>query len=400
MAKGRERPAGRSGEGAASSAPDARRIALPENGSSEGRRAASARGIPSDVLQIAELGPARPPCSVAELQAAEALARSMKRTGLEPKAERLRAPTSPTWVPLLRALARLWAAAFLAASWPAITIGLAIFAAVSGFSPIAGLVRFVPLLGARTRNVVAVRKGRSADARPIVAFAHLDSHPTSGAPLHTAHVAVAALSGWLILAAGIVVRRTGAGWRAAAGVVAAEAVCTLVWLAWRELTRPIDVPDDNTSGLLALARIADQLSDGMHAHDVWLVGTAGGTSGSYGAISFLRRHRDLRDAWVIELDALGSGEIVASPVPTRFPYPGTPNVLVRGLLAAAGEINDPLTTRRVRRTHSDARAATRRRVAAISLTAGLSPPATGRGPDPANAERAARIVDSLVRLDV
>src|SRR5678815_3174858 len=99
MAKRRERPAGRSSEGAASNAPGARRPALPTNGSPapDVSRASNARGMRPDVLQIAELGTARPPCSVAELQAAEALSRSMTRTGLEPRAERLRAPTSPTW---------------------------------------------------------------------------------------------------------------------------------------------------------------------------------------------------------------------------------------------------------------------------------------------------------------
>jgi hypothetical protein len=56
-----------------------------------------------------------------------------------------------------------------------------------------------------------------------------------------------------------------------------------------------------------------------------------------------------------------------------------------------------MSVRRLRRPHSDARAALRMRTPAITLTAGLRPPDLEAAPDVANAERAARVVDGLAR---
>jgi len=156
-------------------------------------------------------------------------------------------------------------------------------------------------------------------------------------------------------------------------------------------------PDDNTSGLMALARIADLAAGTQPACDIWLVATGAGTAGGCGITAFLTARRDLHRGWVVEIDALGSGEVVASPTPPRFPHPGTPSVLVRALVAAAGSSGDPVSVRRVRRPHSDARAALGRRTPAITLTAGILHPSRAPGPDPANAARAARIVLELAR---
>jgi hypothetical protein len=141
------------------------------------------------------------------------------------------------------------------------------------------------------------------------------------------------------------------------------------------------------------------LRDHRPLRDVWIVGSGAGTSGSHGMVELLRRYKKLREGWVVEIDALGAGEVVASPLPARFPGPGTPASLVRAVVVAARDTSDPLNVRRMRRPHSDARAALRLRTAAITLTAGLRHPAGHRGPDPANAERAARVVDRLARSD-
>jgi hypothetical protein len=231
------------------------------------------------------------------------------------------------------------------------------------------------------------------DARPLVVAAHLDTHPTNGAPLRPWHRVIAGISGLVALA----VSFSGAGARGLAGVIAAEGVLTLAWLARRELAKPHVPPDDNTSGLMALARVADLAATTRPAADVWLVASGAGTAGGCGIASFLRAHRDLRQAWVIEVDALGSGEVVGSPVAPRFPHPGTPSTLVRALVAAAQSSGDPLSVRRVRRPHSDARAALRYRTPAITLTAGILHPAREPGPDAANAARAARVVLELAR---
>lgn len=351
--------------------------------------------LSSDV-QLIEIGPARPPCSVAEREIAESVLRRMRRAGWKPAAERVRAPTSPTWAPLVRALFRVWAAAFLAAGWPIATIALGAGAILGGIPPVAGLLRFIPLLGSPSRNVVGVKRGTDRDARPLVVVAHLDTHPTAGAPLNKVHVFLAAGSGWLALIAGIAARPGIAGWRTAAALIAAESVLTLAWLTRFELKTPREVPDDNTSGLLALARVAE-LIDGSQLRDTWLVATTAGTAGGYGLIGFFKMHPALKKAWVVEIDALGSGEVVASPFSARFPHPGTPSALTKALVGAAREAGDPLAVRRTQMRHSDARVALRRRVGAISLTAGLVQPAgvVPEGPDPANAERAARVVAGL-----
>jgi hypothetical protein len=221
----------------------------------------------------------------------------------------------------------------------------------------------------------------------------MDTHPTNGAPLQSWHRLVAGASGLVALGASF----AGAGARGLAGVIAAEGVLTLAWLARRELAKPHVPPDDNTSGLMALARVADLAAATRPVADVWLLATGAGTAGGFGIAAFLRAHSDLRRAWVIEIDALGSGEMVGSPVPPRFPHPGTPSVLVRALVGAAQSSGDPLSVRRVRRPHSDARAALRHRTPAITLTAGILHPAREPGPDPANAARAARVVLELAR---
>ncbi len=350
------------------------------------------------MIRTADFAPSRPPCSLAEREAARTLARAFRKAGFRPRTIPARAPTSPTWAPLLRALCRVWAAALLAAELP---LGARILGGVSliaALPAIGGLVRFIPLLGATTHSVVSSRAGADRSAPPLLVTAHLDTHSTAGAPMTRAHSLVSTLSSCLVLAAAFFESHSTGVWRWAIAVVAAEAVISLVWLGRRELSTPKDVPDDNTSGLLSLERAAQLIGDMMPERDVWLAATGGGTSGSYGFAAILRRHPQLRKSWVVEIDALGAGEVVATPFAPRLLHSGTPEHLVHAVALAARETGDPLQVRRVRRPHSDARAALRLRTAAIALTAGLRPPAApSHGPDPANAERAARIVDRLAR---
>lgn len=346
-------------------------------------------------MTLAAFAPQRPPCSAAERAAAEAVAGEFARLGHRPALSSLRAPTSPTWAPMLRAVLRVWAAALLAADLSAGAGALAALAAAGSIPALAALLRAVPLLGGTTQNVVAYLRGTENDARPIAVVAHVDSHPTNGAPLTRWHRLVANLSGWLLLVAAFTGRPPG--WRAFAGPVAAEAILTLAWLARSELARSDAPPDDNTSGLMALVHLAELARESHPSRDLWIVAAGAATSGSRGMTTFLAEHPELARAWIVEIDALGSGEVVASPSPPRFPFPGTPSALVRGVVAAARVTGDPLDVRRVRRPHSDARAALRRRVAAITLTAGIRHPAR-QGPDAANAARAARVAHELARL--
>jgi hypothetical protein len=274
---------------------------------------------------------------------------------------------------------------------------LASIAVVGGVPSIAALIRFVPILGDVTQNVVAHVAGRDSSARALVVVAHLDTHPTAESPMGRMHAVGGALLGYLALATAIFGHPGLSEWRLSIAAVAGEAIGTIAWLARREVMANQTMPDDNTSGLLALVSVATATTDSRPVRDVWLVASGAGTSGGHGMASFLREHTDNQGAWVVEIDALGSGEVVASPFPARFPRPGTPAALVRAVVAAAHETGDPLRVLRVRRAHSDATSALRLRTAAITLTAGLKPPADRRGPDPANAERAARVVDRLAR---
>jgi hypothetical protein len=189
--------------------------------------------------------------------------------------------------------------------------------------------------------------------------------------------------------------RQAVGWRTFAGPVAAEAIVTLALLATRELRLPASAGDDNTSGLMALVRTAELCIQAPAAADVWIVATGAATVGGFGVSSFIKEHAGLRTSWIVEIDALGSGEVIASPTPPLLPNPGTPAALVRSIVAAAHASGDPLSVRRIRRPHSDARVALRHRVGAITLTAGILHPARQRGPDPANAARAARMIHEL-----
>jgi hypothetical protein len=364
------------------------------DGSRLPERAPQTRRRTPDILAV---GASRPPCSVAERDLADVVRRRLRRIGMRPVIERVRAPTSPTWVPLLRTLFRVWAAAFLAAGWPEATIGLAAAAIAGGLPGVAAVLRFVPLLGSRSCNTVAVRRGRDRNARPIVVAAHLDTHPTAGAPMRRGHTVLAWLSALAALVAAVFGSGVGSTWRVVAAIVAAESVATLGWLAAGELATQKEPPDDNTSGILGILRTAELVCDGQPLRDVWIVATGAGTSGSFGMTTFLRSHRELRKAWVIDVDALGTGEVVAAPYGARFPFPGTPAALVRAMVAAARESGDPLTVRRLYRPHSDAKAALGQRTGAITLTGGFPPTSGAKGPDPANAERAARVIDRLAR---
>lgn len=351
------------------------------------------------MMAFPDLAPTRPPCSVAERAAAASLNDAFRRLGLQTRTDVLRAATSPTWVPLLRALLRVWAVAFVAAYRPVPAVVLASLAVIAGLPQIGTLIRFVPLIGASTQNVIAKIAGADPEARAIVVAAHTDTHPTSGEAIGRLRSTMGAVLGCVALAAAIAARPGLPIWRAATAIVAVEALVTLVWLARRELARTSGLPDDNTSGLLALLSIAQLATQQRPVHDVWLVATGAGTSGGHGLTAFLRRYADARRAWVVEIDALGAGEVVASPFAANFPRPGTPPPLVRAVVTAARMTGDPLNVRRVRRAHSDARAALRMRTAAIALTGGLHPPAEQNVPDAGNVERAARIVDGLARID-
>jgi hypothetical protein len=350
-------------------------------------------------MTVPDFAPARLPCSMAERAAAVSLAEEFRRLGLQTRTEALRAATSPTWVPLLRALLRVWAVAFVAAYRPLPAVILASIAVAAGIPKIGALIRFVPLIGASTQNVIAKIAGTDAGSRPIVVTAHIDTHPTSGAAIGPMRSTIGAVLGCIALAAAIAARPGLPVWRAATAIVAVEALVTLVWLARRELARTTESPDDSTSGVLALLSVAQLASDQRPVHDVWLVATGAGTSGGHGLTAFLRRYPEARRGWLVEIDALGAGEVVASPFAANFPRPGTPPPLVRAVVTAARMTGDPLNVRRVRRAHSDARAALRMRTAAIALTGGLHPPSEQSVPDAGNVERAARIVDGLARID-
>lgn len=348
------------------------------------------------MIAVDELLPSRPPCSRAERSAAAVVRASLRRLGIAARFEPVRAATSPSWAPLLLALARVWSVALLAAYRPVPALILAAVAVAGVLPPVGGLVRHIPLLGDWTQNVVAHVPGSDRRARPIVVVAHTDTHPTAADPAR-ARTLLAAVMGALAMAAAVAERPGLPAWRLAIVIVALEGLVELMWLARRELTVLTEMPDDNTSGLMALLSAARLASKDQPARDLWLVATGAGTSGGHGAAALLRAHPELRSAWIIEIDALGSGEVVIAPLPSRFPRPGTPSALVRTLVAAARETGDPIAVRRVRRPHSDARVALRLRTAAITLTAGLRPPAGDPGPDSANAERAARVVDQAVR---
>jgi hypothetical protein len=121
-------------------------------------------------------------------------------------------------------------------------------------------------------------------------------------------------------------------------------------------------------------------------------------SGGAGMSAFLATHRGTaKRAWIVELDALGDGELVLSPARRRVPSSSTPAACVRAVAGAAIDSGDVIDVRRRRRPHSDAAVAFRRGTAALTITAGLRASAASEHGEGANAERAARIVARLAR---
>lgn len=358
-------------------------------------------------MDVAHLASRRPPCSPSEGNAAASVARALADLGLEPRLERFRAPTSAGWVHLFGALFRLSAAALILATVEGGAIALAGAAFLISMAPQAAsaLVARLPAVGGPSVNVVArVRGDPAIDDPPLVVVAHLDTHANAGAPLSPPHRAIAGLVSWgLALAAGLSAGGIGGG--GAAVLLAIEPALTIVWLARQELTGDPE-PDDNDSGLAALTRTAELLLAARPARDIWLVATGAATSGNWGVAAFLRSHPDVaRLAWLVELDSLGTAEIVARPARQRLPRATTPQALVRAVAGAAIDTGDPIDIRRVRRPHSDADAAFARRTPALTLTAGLGPVPgvpvdeflSADRFDVANVERAARILDRLAR---
>ncbi len=350
-------------------------------------------------MDLVRLPRLRPPCSLGERNAARLIAHRLAALQLGPHLEPFRASTGPVWAPLLRALLRLVAAVSLPLDYPVAALVIAGVTVVTGIPPVSRLVRFVPGFGGTAENVVTRIPGSGGNAPPLVVVAHLDTHASGGTPLTRPHALGAGISGLLVFgAAAARVAGGGEGWDRLAILVAIEALVTLAWLAGRELS-PHRAGDDNDSGLLALLRTAELAADEPPVRDVWLVGTAAATSDGLGMRAFLRAHTETaRMAWVVELDALGDGEIVVSRVRRRFPQASTPSALLRAIAGAAIDTGDPIDVRHVRRLHSDARAAFLKGCPAAAITGGVRLPlGVESAPDPANAERAARIIDHLAR---
>lgn len=358
-------------------------------------------------MDVARLPSPRPPCSAAERSAATALAKALSGIGLRARLETFPAPTSAGWVHMVGALFRLTAAALILASVEMGAVALAGAAFLISAVPQAAsmLTARLPAVGGRSQNTVAhVRGDPDIDDPPLVVAAHLDTHASAGEPLSPIHRAFAGAVSWgLALTAGLSAAEIGSG--AAVVLLALEPAFTIAWLARQELTGSPD-PEDNASGLAALTRTAERLAAEGPVRDVWLVGTGAATSGNWGITAFLRAHPDVaRVAWLLELDSLGTAEIVACPARQRVPRVTTPQALVRAVAGAAIDTGDPIDIRRVRRPHSDADIAFARRVPALALTAGLGPVpglpqdeyGSSEGFDVANVERATRIVDRLAR---
>lgn len=353
-------------------------------------------------MDVEQLPLPRPPGSAGESRAANAIRRRLTEAGVTAHVERFRAPTSPSWVPLLGAALRLAAAALLVGGLGGPAAVLAAIAVVASIFPhaVAWVLKRVPGIGAASCNVVAHVPGApDVVDPPLVVVAHLDAHPTAGEPLRRPHTAIAGLVGLGLLAIALASLGSDADPQGFLALLALEPAATLIWLAHQELVATEGLePDDNASGLAALVRIGDLLGDERPSRHVWLVATGSGTAGSGGLRALFRMHRDIAKlAWVIEVDALGSAELVVTPGRRRFPRMTTPPAVLRAIAGAAIDSGDLIDIRRVPRPHSDANAATGLGVPALTLTGGQNALGPAPNPDAANAERAARIVDRLAR---
>lgn len=344
----------------------------------------------------------RPPGSAGEAAAAAFVHRRLRSAGVDAEVETFRAPSSPSWVPLIAGALRLAAAALLVAGLAEASAAAAGVSLVASVWPrrVAVVVHRLPGLGAESRNVIASTPGEpDVVDPPLVVVAHLDAHPTSGAPITRPHALITVLVSAVLLALALVSLDAADDPSGLLALLAIEPAATLAWIAHRELVSTEGLTrDDNASGLATLVRIAELMIDERPRRTVWIVATGAATVGGAGMRRFLRTHRDLaRSAWVIELDALGASELVLTAGRRRFPRAATPPPVLRAVVGAAIDTGDLIDVRRVIRPHSDADAATASGVAALTLTGGPNTLGAPDAPDAANTERAARIVDQVAR---
>ncbi|HVE90887.1 MAG TPA: hypothetical protein VNE62_01100 [Actinomycetota bacterium] len=339
----------------------------------------------------------RPPCSEAERTAGRLFAKGLGEAGVVPREQELRAPTSPLWLHLVAALLRLVAAGLVIGGFPTKAAPVALVALVVGLpgsSP--GRTRLlskIPGLGGTTVNVIGQIPGRGEPGLPpLVVCCHLDSHPTGGRALSRPAGIAALASGAGLLVLTIVAGTLGTDVNRAAGALFATlALASIAQLSAREGSRKS--AGGGSEALVALLRLAALAAKRPPSRDLWLLATGAATSGSAGMSDFLVRHRDLaRTAWVLELDGIGSGELVAVPASTRFPRRRAHPAFVRALAGAAMDCGDPLDLETRGRTHGDARTALAAGLPAATLT---SRPGDARDTDAV--QRAARIAHVLSR---
>lgn len=295
-----------------------------------------------------EIGP-RGTGTAGEAAAADYVAGYLTELGLPVERHEFRAVASQNAFPLAADLVALLAVALYPLGsapirWIAVALALAAplllwWAITRSDSPLRSLLPHVT-----SRNVVAQVEPKAAPRQRVLILAHLDTNRCRLAwqsaavrllePLTWLTLVVLIALGLLYLAGALLGSPTWAWW---VSLLPAGYILGMVLTLWRDERTPFSPgAHDNASGVAVALEVAAQLAACPLRHtEVWLVFTGAEETDHGGLKTLLRRH-NLRQAFFLDLEGVGGGDIVYL---TReglcWPYYPDP-----GLLALARRVAD------------------------------------------------------------
>ncbi|MCR4404595.1 MAG: M28 family metallopeptidase [Candidatus Acetothermia bacterium] len=254
----------------------------------------------------------------AEARAASWLCERLRALGLSPAEERFRAVADMNWFPISAAALSLsgvvlypWAA-WLAGLLASLAVAVLWCALTRADSPLRLLLPHVA-----SRNVRAAIPPRGRVERRVVLLSHLDSNRCrfawragkartarlgSGATL-----AIYGLNGLLYLLGAA----SGWKWPYWASLPGAGYALATLLLLIAELGQPYSPgANDNASGVAVNLELAGRLArEPLDRTEVWHLFTGAEEVDHRGLKLFLEREKGLREAWFIDLEGVGSGEL-------------------------------------------------------------------------------------------
>lgn len=268
--------------------------------------------------KLAEEIGARPAASLAEMEAAEYIAREMNAWCDEVAIEDFWAPRTLTWTYLVILL--LGGLGGLAVFGnPMLGIGASLAAVVLYYTELTGKGTFWQVMKRHeSRNVIGVMNPTGKPRGRVVLVAHHDSPKTvpgvsSGYRLRSiVSLVLWALVIMLFVSIGVAIFPVYGVMRYVNLVLGVLTLLAALYLLFREwFGRTTPGANDNASGIQALLEAGRRLAAERPRHlEVWCLSTGSHASGNLGMVNFLARHgREIRGDYFINLDSVGGDKL-------------------------------------------------------------------------------------------